>query len=669
MKLISQHRMFKIIPAAMLGLGLLWPSISLSYDKNTYAEQRKDYIAAEKALKNRQITRYRRIASRLKNYPLYPYLEYEEIRRRLGQTSSSEIQTFLEVNRHSPLSNKLRHAWLKSLARKKKWRELVDNFYLVNDSNLRCNYARALFELGDHRAIDVSKELWRTGKSLPNSCNYAFQALRDAGILNNELVWERIRLTMTAGRPRLAKYLARTMLNKQDQKWVNLWAKVRRKPELVDKVHELGEYEQLPAVRWMLVDGIRSMARRDDIKAAERWLELLDEYEFTATERHRAERRLVYKLKQRNEDYADKLLKKLGPAALDDKVLDYYVLSALRDKDWRSALDWLGQLSSDSQHTVRWQYWRARALESLGHMEEARGLYLLNANDRSYYSFLAADRAGLSYKFAHKPLTYSGTDFASLKEEPALLRAGELFFLKRIVEARREWNAALTQMDGVQRLKAASLAHEMGWHDRAIVTLAQAEYWDDLEMRFPLAHQQLVLKHATKTNINPAWAFAIIRQESAFTADARSHAGALGLMQLMPGTARQVARSMQLRRPRQNDILNIKTNVRLGVQYLKKVNDKFDGNAVLATAAYNAGHHRVKQWIPEQGVLPADVWVELVPFKETREYLQRVMTYMVIYENRLGQDSIPLLKRMMPILGKNPLTVLSKDENIAIPGV
>lgn len=362
------------------------------------------------------------------------------------------------------------------------------------------------------------------------------------------------------------------------------------------------------------------------------------------------------------------MLKELKPSTSNNNNLQqYYILSALKDEDWKSALDWLGQLSSEEQHTPRSQYWRARSLEGLGHLEEARGLYLLTANDRSYYSFLAADRAGLTYEFANKPLQYTGQDFASLHDEPAILRAGELFFLKRIVQARREWNFAVKQMGQIQLLKAARLAHELGWHDRAILTLAQAEYWDDLELRFPLAHQNLVLKHAKRSQINPAWAFAIIRQESAFTADARSHAGALGLMQLMPRTARQVARSLRLKRPRQHDILNIKTNVRLGVRYLKKVNDKFDGHAVLATAAYNAGGHRVKQWLPENGVIPADVWVELVPFKETRGYLQRVMTYMVIYEKRLGLDSIPLINRMVPILGKNPLTVLSKKDHLIIP--
>jgi soluble lytic murein transglycosylase len=158
------------------------------------------------------------------------------------------------------------------------------------------------------------------------------------------------------------------------------------------------------------------------------------------------------------------------------------------------------------------------------------------------------------------------------------------------------------------------------------------------------------MNHARQQQINPAWAFAIIRQESAFTDDARSHAGAMGLMQLLPRTAREVARSLQLRFSR-NDLLDAGTNVRLGINYLKTVKDKFKGNDVLATAAYNAGDFRVRQWLPKDGIIPADVWVETVPFDETRDYLQRVMTYTVIYEQRLGQRPVPLLERMLPISG------------------
>ncbi|NNF97277.1 MAG: transglycosylase SLT domain-containing protein, partial [Halobacteria archaeon] len=257
--------------------------------------------------------------------------------------------------------------------------------------------------------------------------------------------------------------------------------------------------------------------------------------------------------------------------------------------------------------------------------------------------------AGHRYQFAHTPLVYQDSELADVEALPAIQRAREFYAIKRTVDARREWNYAIQRMPQPQLLKAAKLADAWGWHDRAITTLAEAKYWDDLELRFPLAHQQQVLNQAARQQINPAWAFAIIRQESAFTADARSHAGALGLMQLLPRTARDMARSLRVRKPRKSDILKIDTNIQLGVGYLKKVQDRYQGHPVLATAAYNAGPSNVKRWLPDNGAVAADIWIETVPFKETRDYLKRVLTYTVIYEQRLGQQPKSLLERMTPI--------------------
>ncbi len=640
---------------------LLAPVASFAYDKDTFASQRKDFIAAEKALKRGQIGQYRYLAARLEDYPLYPYLKYRRMRRELGQLNNAEIQEFLVNNNGSPVADKLRHAWLRKLAQRREWQTLVENYYLVKDTRLHCKYARALFEIKDHRAVDVAKELWLNGKSMPASCDYSFKRLREADILNDDLVWKRIQLSLYSGRSRLARHLGETLPDK-DRKLLKLWIKVRRNHKLISKAYDLDSDYRPEVVRWIIVDGIRSMARKNILEATRVWLDIRNDYRFQADDHQRVERRLIYKLTQSENDSAQHLLKELTPATPNNSMHAYYTLSALQDRDWKSALNWMGRLDDIEQQEPRWRYWRARALEALGHLEEARGLYLLTANDRSYYSFLASDRAGLSYQFESRPVQYSDEELLSLKKVPALLRAGELFFLKRIVEARREWNFAILQMNKEQLLKASKLAHQLGWYDRAIVTMAQAGYWDDLELRFPLAHQGLILKHSKRQNINPAWAFAIIRQESAFTADARSHAGAMGLMQLMPRTARQVARSMRIRAPRRHDLINIKTNVRLGVRYLKKVYDKFKGNSVLATAAYNAGGYRVKQWLPESGSIPADLWVEQVPFSETQDYLKRVLVYTVIYEKRLGLESVPLIKRMLPIMGKEPIVLSHHDK-------
>lgn len=667
MKIRDLHRMYSLFATLLLGGLLPASNLAYAYDKDTLASQRKNFVAAERALKNGQITRYHRLAARLEDYPLFPYLKFKRLKRQLSRIDNGEIQKFLMENNTLPIANRLRHAWLRKLARQKQWRTLVNNFYLVKDTRLHCQYARALFEIHDYRAVDVAKELWLSEKSLPRSCDYSFNRLREANILTEDLIWQRIQLSLYAGRSRLARYLGKELPVK-DRRLLQLWINIRRKPSLISKAYDLDSHYRPEVIRWIIVDGIRGLARKNELEATRVWIDIRDDYGFHAEDHQRVERRLIYRLSQNEDEIAQRLLKELTPAIPNQRMHTYYTLSALQDRDWKSALNWMGRLDDVEQQTPRWRYWRARALEALGHLEEARGLYLLIATDRSYYSFLAADRSGLSYRFESRPVQYTNEDLLSLKKVPALLRASELFFLKRIVEARREWNVAIGQMNKEQLLKAAKLAHKLGWYDRAIVTMAQAGYWDDLELRFPLAHQTLILKHAKRQSINPAWAFAIIRQESAFTPDARSHAGAMGLMQIMPRTARQVARSMRLRTPRRHDLLNIKTNVKLGVRYLKKVRDKFNGHPVLATAAYNAGGYRVKQWIPESGSVPADLWVEQVPFNETKDYLKRVLVYTVIYEKRLGLESIPLLKRMAPIVGKQPIILSQKDKK-SVPDV
>ncbi len=667
MKRIYLYRKFSLSATLLLAGLLSAPVPSLAYDKDTLAKQRNDFIAAENALNRGQTTKYSSLIAGLEDYPLYPYLKFQKMKRQLSQTDNAEIKKFLDENVASPVADQLRHAWLRKLARQQQWQTLVDNYFVAKDTQLHCLYSRALFEIHDPRAADVARELWLTEKSLPGSCDYSFKRLREAGILNEDLVWQRIRLALYASQSRLATHLGQE-LPAQDRKMLQVWLDIRRKPQSIGKAYNLDISYRPEVVRWMIVDGVRGLARNDELEATRVWTEIRGEYAFHVEDHQRVERRLIYKLSQSDDDSAQYLLKGLTPTLPNGRMHAYYALSAVQDLDWKSALDWIGRMEDPEQQTPRWQYWRARALEALGHVEEARGLYMLIANDRSYYSFLASDRAGLSYRFDSRPIQYNDEDLLSLKKVPALLRASELFFLKRIVEARREWNFALGLMNKEQLLKASKLAHQLGWYDRAIVTMAQAGYWDDLELRFPLAHQSLILENAKRQDISPAWAFAIIRQESAFTPDARSHAGAMGLMQIMPHTARQVARSMNLRTPRRNDLLDITTNVRLGVSYLKKVRDKFNGNSVLATAAYNAGGYRVQTWLPEEGAIPADLWIEQVPFDETQDYLKRVLVYTVIYEKRLGLETVPLLKRMIPITSKEPL-VLSQKEKKPVPGV
>ncbi|MCK5722454.1 MAG: transglycosylase SLT domain-containing protein [Gammaproteobacteria bacterium] len=623
-------------------------------------KQRKLFIQAEEALKRGRYTQYRKIEPRLTDYPLYPYLLFRKLERRISSTSNQKIQHFLLTYHDTPLANKLYYRWINSLARRGKSNALVRYFRPTQNTRLLCHYANALHKTGKKgKAFSLMGELWLTGESLPKSCDPILKKWKTAGYMTTPRIWARIHLVMNKGKRRLATYIGKS-LPKKERFWLSLWKKVQRQPEYVLKADQHFKNQHSPVMHWILVDGMTRLSRRKPLIAAQYWQEIRSKYHFNNEEKERIERRLALSLARAATPLSRETLKELKLDNRDENVIAPHILSAISDKDWDGALAWLNNLKSNPLNSERWQYWRARTLEEMGRLDEARSLYLQITDNRSYYSFLAADRIGDRYQLTHRPINSPAAELTKLQHIPAVARAGELYQLKRIVDARREWHFAIQQMDKKQLLIAAELATKWGWHDRSIITLALAQYWDDLELRFPLTHKKYIEKQAKHEKINPAWAFAVIRQESAFTTDARSSAGALGLMQLMPGTARQVARSLRIKRPNRRDLLKSNINIKLGIRYLRKLQKRFNGSSVLATAAYNAGPHRVKRWLPKEETQSADLWIENVPFTETRKYLKRVLTYTIIYEQRLGLESKPLLERMTPISRPSSSSSLSK---------
>jgi soluble lytic murein transglycosylase len=436
-------------------------------------------------------------------------------------------------------------------------------------------------------------------------------------------------------------------LGNADKVWLNRWLRLYREPKKSIRAQDFVQAH--PYRERMLTHAVRRMARFDGFDALDLWAELEPKYPFSTDDRYDVERRIALSLARDDTTRAYRFLQGITPRDEDERLQAVLLRAALQRHDWSGLLHRIERLPQELARTERWRYWKARALEQTGKPDQAKPLYRKVAGERSYYGFLAADRADLPYALDHNDTPVDPALTARIQAMGTTMRAREFRALDRMIEARREWRQLQESLDPAGLRAAAKLAQSWGWRDQAIFTLAKSGYWDDLELRFPLQHGKTVHRHAEGNGLEPAWVYAVIRQESAFNREARSRAGARGLMQLMPATARLVATKLLDRRaPKRSKLYDPAVNIDLGTTYLRHILDKLGNNPVLATAAYNAGPHRVKQWLPESR-LAADVWVELVPFKETRGYLRRVMYYTAIYESRLGSEPTRISRRMRPI--------------------
>jgi soluble lytic murein transglycosylase len=307
----------------------------------------------------------------------------------------------------------------------------------------------------------------------------------------------------------------------------------------------------------------------------------------------------------------------------------------------------INDLSPEQMETDRWTFWRARTFEELGELIPAMRQYTALAQRRSYYGFLAADRLGRDYTITDEPHQPTASELFVLGQREDVKRAHELLKLGRIVAARREWRDSMQTMNNDERIDASKLAQLWGWAEQSILTMASTTSRDDMDLRFPLLFEQQVIAYSENESIDPAWTYGVIRRESAFVRDARSPVGAVGLMQLMPATAKQVSRRHSKVKYRgKSQLTHADTNLALGTRYLHMMLNRFGGQTVLATAAYNAGGNRIDRWLPDGNELDAQRWIENIPFKETREYVTSVLAFTVIYADRLGLEGQRLKERM-----------------------
>lgn len=552
--------------------------------------------------------------------PLYPELVAEATEKNLGRISAQDLEALIATYPDSVAIANLRFKKLFRLG-KANWHEDYLFLFRPTDSvELNCYALEAKMVLGrdtdrDHRD---AVQLWTHGRSQPDACDPLFKLLDQKGLLTDEVRLRRIDRALANNQLQLARWLAKP-LKKSATGHIDAWDLARRSPTAYFKTQAAAFPE------WA-----EMAARRLTDSNPERMLALLADPNFPAAARAEATLGAALDLALDKDARAEALLKRDLPP---HPVLDVWRVRYFIDRQrWASVLNAIARLSPDQQNELEWTYWTSRALAMTGNADLAQPGFLRVAESNSWYGFLAADYLGLPYQFSPKSTRPDPSVIERVAARTDVVVAQLLFNEGLTVMARRQWDFVLGRLDEVEQQAAAVLANQWNWHSRSAVTAHQSGLTDDYVLRYPLAHQNALQKAADAHGLSLSFLSGLMRSESLFMHDIKSPAGALGLMQVMPRTGRQVAKRLNIRWQGTRTLVNPSLNVRIGSFYLAEQLERF-GHPALAAAAYNAGPHRVTQWLPDKAQ-PLDVWVAAVPFTETRNYIQRVLGAQVIYEWR-----------------------------------
>ena len=597
-------------------------------------DQQTIFLQAEELLSQSMYVEYKALYAKLNNYPLQPYLEQRQLLKNMQLSSTADIESFLNVYEGSPLDWPLRKEWLMYLAKLDKG-TLFKQFYReTSNTVLNCYDFEFSLKAGDSESKIFTKvtKLWLTGDSLDKVCDPVLDKWTQANYRTNDLVLKRIALAADGGNHTLIPYL--TSLLPQEQQYLgDLWHQVRRDPSNVTKQSKFVEKSDLE--RQIYTYGIKRLIWRDPEAAILSYRKAQKSFSFTKEQQQGITEKFAIALTNKKHPEANSWLSQLDQKSINNNLLQSQLIGVLAKQNWQEIHKELATMPEHYKAKLQWKYWYARAL--IETKDKALGNNIMRelSSTRHYYGFLAAGYLDTAVSLQNDPLKISNQEKKTILKYPSAKRAFELYYIERYSDARREWRFWLTQLDNRQKLVAAKLANEKGWFDRSIFTLSEVGYLNDVELRFPKAFDKKINRHANNQAINPAWAFAIARRESSFMTDAHSPVGASGLMQLMPNTAKQLKQGSVSRKY----LYNADNNIKLGTKYLKELLDKNKGNQVLATASYNAGPHRVKSWLKNSKAMPADIWIETIPFKETRNYVKSVLAYQEIYQHKPGQVS------------------------------
>lgn len=605
------------------------------------------FIAAREAFRVGNRPRLEAMAEQLRGHVLADYADYYLLRQGLEQQSPGSLQAFIDRQGDSYLGEKLRAEWLKVFAKQGDWNGLMRQFSQLKapDQEARCLAIQARLNLLDAAALAEGEALWLSLTEVPEGCQPLLEVMADR--VSTDQLWARVRLLFEVNKLTGARQVLRTLPPSQQPDPKQLELMLDKTPVWLSRLAPASLKDRTS--RELVALAIQRLSRNDPAFAADqlsRWSGLLDEQErawawgqvaLQAARRHMAEASSWYARSQ--------------PALLSTEAAEWQVRSVLRAKDWGGVRTAIEAMPATLREKPEWTYWLGRAYKSGGRQEEANRLFDRLAGQPSFYGNLADEELGRTITIPPRIRPLSSDELAQAQATPGLARSLAFYRLDMRIDAMREWNWTIRGMSDRQLLAAAELARRNQIYDRAINTADKTRNEHDYSLRFLAPYDTQVRPAAREQSLDDAWVYGLMRQESRFITNAKSSVGASGLMQLMPATAKWVAKKIGIKDYDHRRVTDTDINVLLGTSYMRMVMEDLDNHPVLASAAYNAGPGRARRWRADQP-LEGAIYAETIPFSETRDYVKKVMCNAVYYSVLFNGQPASLRARLGTVSAK-----------------
>jgi len=602
--------------------------------------QRELYLDTLEAARSGQASQVNQALSALHDYPLVPYIHYEQAIQQLKILTPDDAEALLLKLDGTPLYQRFLKTWSVHLGEQAQWPDFFHYYARIRSpgAQLQCLATRGELALQNtEQAYTDGRRLWLTGNSQHNACDPLFDQLIQAGSIDSDAGLERVLLALEAGNTSIAHYAERFITTPAAQQHLALIWQIFNQPEALAADPALLNGSTPDAIRLALLATNR-LASNDLRLALLTFSEQAQRLQIPIDDQAKLINRLGVLYAKRFHPDAASLLARIDPDYSFPELTEWRIRLALTEQDWPATRQLITRLPDEIRQQGRWLYWRLVADLQQGQSPDPLLLEQLTA-ERSYYGFKAAELTRRPFALNDKPAKFNQEQLLQITELAPMQRIHELYRLEQIREATQEWNLMLATLSPEQIHAASHVIQNWGWYFQGIRGAIISDNWDDLALRFPAPYRDLFDKASQEFAIEPSWALSVTRQESAFLEVARSGAGARGLMQLMPATARETARRAEIPLIDLGRLNDADVNVRLGSAYLAQMQSQFEGNRVHATAAYNAGPGRVRQWLSARGHLPLDIWIETIPFDETRSYVLNVLAFGVIYNTMAGKPA------------------------------